>query len=420
MILSSNAFPPNLLSQQHTNFNVRPVDSMAPLSQFAKEGYYVVDKAIFRHKIYAMQEATRKGLKPKDITWVFNDDVFGKLDWKTPSDLPLTEWYRRRAQQLRDKYDYLVLAFSGGGDSSNVLDSFVLNNIHLDEVVVHWPRKQTAGKYTPNTSTDASNLMSEWDFLVVPKLKWLEKAAPRIKITIADNLVEMKAEEPYEKLVEITTRHTWNGVKRYQAFDNVLAERQKKHKNCAIIMGVNPPFPMKFHRHLMFYFADAVTSSMYGSDYTEFGLVRNVEYFYWTPEMPELVREQAHALLNNLRKNPTFLKLIPSFQLGGTQKQPELTRRDRENQRRWIKSVLYPTYDHQLLQVDKNTSPIHKPEWFSWIYNNPHSVEIVQPHMSAITSYQKLIHPDFLVVRNNEVHDYYLYMSKLHYVGDFI
>lgn len=420
MILPSNVFSLNSLSQQHIDLSIKPVDSITPLAHFAKEGYYIVDKEIFRHKIYAMQQATRKGLKPKDIKWVFNDDVYGKLDWKTPSSVPLTEWYRRRAQQLREKYNYLVLAFSGGGDSSNVLDSFVLNNIHLDEVVVHWPRKQTAGKYTPNTSTDASNLMSEWDFLVVPKLKWLEKVAPKTKITIADNMEDMRREEPYERFVEITTRHTWNGIRRYRAFDDVLSERQKKHKNCAIIMGISPPAPVKVNRHFMIHFFDAVTSSMYGSDYTEFGLVRNVEYFYWTPEMPELVREQAHALLNNIRRNPQYSKFMHPYSVNGVRQAASLTRRDLENQRRWIKSVLYPTYDHQSLQVDKNTSPIHKPEWFSWIYSNEHSIEIVQPHMSAVISYQKLIHPDFLIIRNNEVHDYCTFGSKLYYVGDFV
>ena len=81
--------------------NLAPVDSKTPFDCFAHNGYYIVDGKIFQHKIYAMQEATRKGLKPKDMIWVFNNDVYSKVDWKVSSGLPLTEWYRQRALQLR-------------------------------------------------------------------------------------------------------------------------------------------------------------------------------------------------------------------------------------------------------------------------------------------------------------------------------
>jgi hypothetical protein len=342
------------------------------------------------------------------------------LDWKTPSGLPLTEWYRRRAQQLREKYDYLLLTFSGGGDSTNVLDSFILNNIHLDEVMVWWPRHLTAGKYVPNPSEDAKNYSSEWDYLIEPKLKWLEKVAPRTKITIVDNLVDLKPEESKDDLTKITVRHTWNGIKRWQGFDSVLEQRQKTHKNCAIIMGINPPVIAKMKRHFLVYFVDSLANALYGPDYTDQGLCRNVEFFYWTPDMPELVREQAHALLNNLRLNPQFLNLVSEWNIDSSGKRVQVgdLGSDYEKQRRWIKSVLYPSYDYRNLQVNKIKNMIGRSEWFSWFYDNPHSHEIIQPHLSAITSHQNLIDPSFLIHRNGEVNDYYPYRSKLYFIGD--
>lgn len=417
MILSSsrNFFP---ASSHQSNLAAahKVVDTVAPLEFFASGGYYVVDKEIFRNKIYAMQAATRKNLKPSDIVWVFNDDAYKNLDWKTPSGLALTEWYKMRALQLREKYDYLMLAFSGGGDSSNVLDSFVLNNIHLDEVVVHWPRSQTSGKYNPSMSTDATNFSSEWDFLIEPKLKWLEKVAPNVKITIYDNLVDMRAEEPVEEFVELTTKHTWNAIKRYSGLDDVFFARQEKYKNCAIMLGVNPPLPSRLGRHFLIRFGDPVPST-YQSGYTSRGM-RTVEFFYWTPDMPELVREQAHALLTNLRLYPEFLDLVPEHSLDRSKSARPMPRRQIENQRRWIKSILYPTYDPHSLQVDKNTSPCHSSEWFSWIYDNPHSTEIIQPHRSALTSHQNLIDSSFFIQRDGIVHDYYMYFSKPYHVGD--
>jgi hypothetical protein len=44
-----------------------------------------------------------------------------------------------KAMQLRDQYDYLILAYSGGADSDNILKVFQQNKIHLDEVWCDWP-----------------------------------------------------------------------------------------------------------------------------------------------------------------------------------------------------------------------------------------------------------------------------------------
>jgi hypothetical protein len=393
-----------------------PVDTTAPLSWFAKNGYYVVDNKIFRNKIYAMQEATKKRLGPKGIEWIFNNDIYDELDWKTPSDLSLSEVYRLRAQQLRDKYDYLILSFSGGGDSTNILDSFVLNGIHLDEVVVGWARSQTAGKYEANLSTDPTNYLSEWDYLVEPKLKWLQSVSPETKITIVDPYDNLQAAEPDDDIATLTVRHNYIGYKRYKAIDSILLDRQSKHKNCAIILGVNPPWPVRIKRHLLILIGDPPTCS-WGSDYTNHGLQRNVEFFYWTPDMPEITKTQAHVLLNHLQACPEFINLIPEYQVDGISRK-SVNKTDSENLRRWIKKILYPTYNYQNLQVAKNTSPNIVPEWFSWFYDHPHSQEIMQPHQSAITSHQNLISPSFFVTRDGVIHDYVSYRLKPYYIGD--
>jgi hypothetical protein len=396
-----------------------PVDTTAPLSWFAKNGYYVVDNKIFRNKIYAMQEATRKRLDPKGVQWIFNNDIYDELDWKTPSDLSLSEVYRLRAQQLRDKYDYLILSFSGGGDSTNILDSFVLNGIRLDEVVVGWARSQTAGKYEVNLSTDPTNFLSEWDYLVEPKLKWLQSVSPETKITIVDPYENLQAHEPDDDIVTLTVRHNYIGYKRYKAIDCVLLDRQTKHKNCAIIIGLNTPNVVRLKNHLLVQFCDAPTCT-WASDYTVSGLHRAVEFFYWTPDMPEVTKVQSHALLNSFRAYPEAVNLIPEWEIGGVRRKAKPSVSDSENLRRWNKKILYPTYNYQSLQVTKNTSPNLIPEWFSWFYDNPHSQEIMQPHQSAITLHQNLINSDFFIKKDGLVHDYYVYRSPLYHVGNLI
>jgi hypothetical protein len=396
-----------------------PVDTLAPLSWIARSGYYIVQNKIFRHKVSAMQQATRLGLKPQDVIWVFNDNAYDSINWKDPVHTPLWMLYRMRAQQLREKYDYLVLSFSGGGDSTNVLDSFVLNNIRLDEVMCYWPRRYTNGKYKASLNTDAENFVSEWDYLIEPKLQWLKKTAPNIKITILDPHEHLSDQEPNEDFFKLTTRHSYLGLQRFQAVDDLLLLRQMAYKNCALITGVNPPIPIRVNRHFMISFEDSVPA-MYGPDFTDKGLYRNIEYFYWTPDLPEIASAQAHALLDDLRLHPQFVDLLHDWRIGGQQVSPmnrSAHLRKSAQLRRWIKSVLYPTYDHTALQVDKNTSPIYKPEWYAWFYKNNEATQITQAHDSAVAAHQNMIDPDFFICRDNVIHDYYVY-RKLYHVGD--
>ena len=101
---------------------------------FSRFGHYEVNGT----KHYLKTEAYRSaGTNPSLVKYNWNDDFLRLFDWsKEPEpDVGLKEFYRRRAQQLREKYDYLILLWSGGPDSTNVLESFVNNGILLDEVV---------------------------------------------------------------------------------------------------------------------------------------------------------------------------------------------------------------------------------------------------------------------------------------------
>jgi len=95
-------------------------------------GFYEVAKLKFYSQIEAL-EVSRKFNLP--ITWNFNDEIFSSYDWQIEPEETISELYVKRCEQLREKYDYLVLFYSGGADSDNILNYFIQNNIHLDEVV---------------------------------------------------------------------------------------------------------------------------------------------------------------------------------------------------------------------------------------------------------------------------------------------
>jgi hypothetical protein len=145
-------------------------------------GYYRVGWKKIPNKTLALIEQKRTGY---EIEWIFNDDVYGTIDWTVPIETPLMELYKRRAQQLREQYDYLVLYYSGGADSTNVLHAFMDNNIFIDEIVMHLPE---AVKSTLNDQ-DTSNLnyYSEVEYAAVAHLKKFKNSLhPNTKIRTND------------------------------------------------------------------------------------------------------------------------------------------------------------------------------------------------------------------------------------------
>jgi hypothetical protein len=216
------------------------LDSTAPFDLFAKNGYYTVGNCIAVTQGVAVQESSRTGLP---IAWHFNDQEYRAMNWRTSWNLPISEVYRLRAQQLRDKYKYLVLWFSGGADSTVILQSFINNNIHLDEVVVAWPSTTSQGQYTPNTvDKSASNFISEWDFAIKPRLEWLAKVSPGTKITVVDFLVDLPEIEDFEDTWTIVEKSSYYTIKRQRALDKIVTERFNHYGDgLASIAGVAPP-----------------------------------------------------------------------------------------------------------------------------------------------------------------------------------
>jgi hypothetical protein len=97
----------------------------------AHYGYYQVGDLSTFSKVEALEWCRRFG---HQIQYRFNDAVFDAHNWTVEPTATLTELYQRRARQIRDKYDYLVLFYSGGADSHNMLQSFVSQGIYVDEI----------------------------------------------------------------------------------------------------------------------------------------------------------------------------------------------------------------------------------------------------------------------------------------------
>ena len=114
--------------------NLPPLDP-EPL----RRGIYDVGSENFStSKILALQQADKTN---QPVTWHFHDQAFSKFNWLVEPPGSLEYYYSQRCQQIRDKYDYLILYYSGGADSHNILTSFWKNKIHIDEIFVAFPVK---------------------------------------------------------------------------------------------------------------------------------------------------------------------------------------------------------------------------------------------------------------------------------------
>lgn len=78
------------------------------------------------------------------VQYIYNDDVFSQYDWTQEPTEDLYALFDERAKQLRSQYDYVVIFYSSGSDSQTILDTFLRNNLRVDELCtlyVEGPKK---------------------------------------------------------------------------------------------------------------------------------------------------------------------------------------------------------------------------------------------------------------------------------------
>jgi hypothetical protein len=395
--------------------NYTVADTSAPFEFFAKNGYYTVGNKIFNHKIFALQEATRTKYP---IKWNFNNDVFGKLNWKQNPGISILELYKMRAQQLRNQYKYIICAWSGGGDSTVICESFLENNIHLDEILTLWPRSLSDGKYTPNhTDTSNLNMLSEYDFSIKPRIEHWRKQYPNQKITEVDicNLVK---NEFLDDTVTIAEKHSYMCVQRWRHMDQVLRERIDQYgDSVCVLFGVSPVEIMLLDDYVAVKFSDAVAGPGVKSDYTVTGMARNVEFFYWTPDMPEIIQQQAHDIFNVISANQTNRQYFPQMTMQPNHTFKTTHTPDAELMRRVRKKIIYPKFPWDWFQVVKQDRTHEESSWETWFDTNPHAESFVTPHRSAIRSHLALIDDQYKIFYQGKLASYVPMNTPYYIIG---
>ncbi|NBP57224.1 hypothetical protein EBU71_11960 [bacterium] len=326
------------------------------------QGFWETNGKIFINKYQALLEATRT---KSNVYFKFFPDVWDNFDVRQCGKRTLNELYKLRAEQLRDKYDYLILYFSGGADSHNVLRSFIDNDIRLDEVCVKWPKTilNNYNIYEPSYDNSSYNYLSEWDYAIKPVLDEIKLSHPHIKITIVDWFEDPNSignSDIFSTVnhwhdIEISSLAVWSPSER---------DLVEKGKKVGSIYGIDKPkIFFDNEENVKMFFIDSAVTMGTPNPINVFGC----EYFYWTPDMPELAIEAAIVSAKYiLSTNDIFDRL--AFTNTKKDKVPWMLNSARQAQETELRHVLYTTWT--------NRFQANKPVFFDrrdkcwWLFTN--------------------------------------------------
>jgi len=317
-------------------------------------GFYQVGDKRFRSKVAAILHANTT---KSDVGWVFYNDVYDALDWATEPTTSLSEFYKIRAHQIREEYDYVVVMYSGGADSSNVVNSFLDNKIRLDEVIAGAPLSGLSNFKFDETDNSATNAISETKYAQLPGLEKIRLKDPTVRITIHDYFEDMLDIKDESWLYNSNLSQWCNpsAVRhRLEKFDHLktLIDQGKK---IAIVYGIDKPILVKSETGNLYCSIPDGSINFLSSHFNE--PYENVDtvLFYFTPQLPQLLVKQSHEILRYLYKPENkFIRESYLWDRSKTYADPNLRA---SMYQRAVIPALYPSIAHE----SSNIFQAHKP-----------------------------------------------------------
>jgi hypothetical protein len=296
-------------------------------------GYYVVNNQKFYSKVQALVYASKlldkinekindRNIKIKDPTmlvkWNFNDEVFEKYDWTKEPEIDLETLYFKRAKELREKYDYIIVYYSGGVDSHNLVMSFLNNNLFIDEIVVHHVNDGIKILSNSHLSPLDAKIqpLTETNLQVIPRLTEIKQLSPKTKIKMMD-----------------TTQHTIDTFSKNQSGEWVMNVREELNpidsakynftcfdeykktielnKKVGILVGLDKPcLKIKYDEVYLCFHDRRFNVNLFYNEIEKYSNAQ-VEFFYTSPDTCALMCKQAHELkkwLSTSRQNVMMLQ----------------------------------------------------------------------------------------------------------------
>jgi hypothetical protein len=320
-------------------------------------GYYRVGDFRSYSKLEILEMSDQLKRLP---TWNFNEEIFSLYDWKKEPSKSLRELYADRARQLRKTYDHIVIFYSGGIDSQNILDTFVENSIPFEEIATY--------NYHALDPREDSFLHGEQTYVSYPKIKQLQQRGIKFlhrPIDLSEISRDILLDSKWDQL------RGYFGNTRYatsQLAKTYIRERTPDYmkiiesgKKLVFVWGVDKPYLVRTKDGKM---------SIEFNDQIDVGpgtrtqiVDREWEYdelFYWSADCLDLMCKQAHTVKSFIKRNlpedfnPVLFSRETAIQernlldmLAANHITSNLTYRNLSN---WL---IYPNFDFAMYSIGK-------------------------------------------------------------------
>jgi hypothetical protein len=357
-------------------------------------GFYQVNGEIYSNKISAVLDAQ---LTSSEITWNYHREIYNKVNWVEEPTLSLDALYKLRAQQIREKYDYVVVMCSGGADSTTVLRSFLQNDIHVDEIIAGAPLSGLKGWDWDTSDISVTNTISETKFALFPLLEEVSVKYPNVKISMHDyfkNIINFKTDEWIYKCQDwinpvVPSRANLNGFKH-------LVDLAEKGKHIGILWGIDKPVIRQTENgDIITVIPDAAVNVAHQSFDIDYPNVDTV-LFFWGPEFPKILIKQSHVVARfmHLPQNAWLLNSVVNIQRYKNTILPESKTRQQDYQRS-IVPIIYPTTYGKVFQCQKADAESRSQQHY-WINRLHEGSKITQLIKSDLNSFFNNIKEEYL------------------------
>jgi hypothetical protein len=233
--------------------------------------YYLISNSVFNNPFLAFIHGSQHSPHEFPIFYA-NNAVYDRVNWMYEPEESWASLCRQRAEELRSKYEYLILGFSGGTDSITVYNTFRQNNIKIDEIVITYGRDNPVA---PESSV-AWLVQNHWD--------------PSTRITHIDRQVDDVLQRHYHS--DQWIMNNFGGVRRYEVTcpgPEVIdhCERSANGRSWCLITGHEKPHLVFEKGQWWVTHLDHVFHSVMGWP--------NVEMFFMGQD-PRLHMKQCHML----------------------------------------------------------------------------------------------------------------------------
>ena len=275
--------------------------------------YYTIGNQKFSTKLFALY--AREKLDDKQIVWHFSnwENALSKIDITKEPEESLQDLYLQRAIQLRNEYDYLILHYTGGDDSHQILETFMLNNIFLDEIAIHTYKNDKL------ESVLQDHILLDYYYepikSAIPQAKfYIDTFSPKTKLTVVNDVYGINISywrNFDENKIKNYLKSCSLGIQPRLTFRNkdltLFNKEWEKITNIKKVGHIYGKEKVKLNYDEIGYYIHM--SDINVVDFVDLthlvsqkNLQNNMELFFIHPNFVKIHVKQAHLILNNLKK----------------------------------------------------------------------------------------------------------------------